>query len=73
MGTGEVLIGDERAITLQMYTMTHEKRGVNGFISRAPTEHFWYLNTDDPLLSWLGQRRFLELETVEAQLRERIF
>lgn len=73
VGTGEVLIGDERAITLQMYTMTHEKRTVNGFISRAPTESFWYLNTDDPMLSWLGQRRFLEPEAVERQLRQRIF
>jgi hypothetical protein len=73
VGTGEVLLGDERAITLQMYTMTHEKRAVNGFISRAPTEHFWYINTDDPMLSWLGQRRLLESEKVEAQLRQRIF
>ena len=73
VGTGEILIGDERAITLQMYTMTHHKRVVNGFISRAPGEHFWYLNTDDPMLSWLGQRRFLEPESVEEQLRERIF
>ena len=72
VGTGEVLIGDERAITLQMHTLAHGKRVVNGFISRAPTEHFWYLNTDDPLLSWLGQRRFLEPAAVEAQLRERI-
>ena len=73
VGTGEILIGDERAITLQMYTMTHEKPVINGFISRAPGEHFWYLNTDDPMLSWLGQRRFLEPTLVEAQLRERIF
>lgn len=73
VGTGEILVGDQRAITLQMYTMIHEKRTVNGFISRAPIEHFWYLNTDDPMLSWLGQRRFLEPDKVEAQLRQRIF
>jgi hypothetical protein len=29
--------------------------------------------TDDPMYSWLGQRRFLEPENVERQLRERIF
>jgi hypothetical protein len=46
---------------------------VNGFISRAPLEHYWYMLTDDPMLSWLGQRRFLEPDAVEAQLRQRIF
>jgi hypothetical protein len=46
---------------------------VNGFISRAPLENFWYLYRDDPMLSWLGQRRLLEAERVTEQLRERIF
>lgn len=71
--TGELIIGDPRAAQLQYYGITHQKRMVNGFISRAPLEHYWYLLTDDPMLSWLGQRRFLEPEAVEAQLRERIF
>lgn len=73
VGTGEILVGDERAIQLQLHTMTHHKRTINGFISRAPVRSFWYINTEDPMLSWLGQRRFLEPEAVEAQLRERIF
>ena len=71
--TGELIIGDPRATQLQFYGMTHHKRTVNGFISRAPLEHYWYLLTDDPMLSWLGQRRFLEPDAVEAQLRERIY
>lgn len=72
VGTGEILVGDSRAISHQFYGMTHGKRMINGFISRAPVESFWYIRADDPLLSWLGQRRFLEPEQVEAQLRERI-
>lgn len=70
--TGELIIGDERAIQLQYYGITHQKRMVNGFISRAPLEHYWYLLTDDPMLSWLGQRRQLEADTVRQQLAERI-
>jgi hypothetical protein len=72
-GTGEVLLGDADAIPFQYYGITHGKRMVNGFISRAPLEHFWYLHVDDPMLSWLGQRRMLEAERVTEQLRERIF
>jgi len=72
-GSGEVLLGDAEAIAFQYYGITHGKRMVNGFVSRAPVEHFWSLHVDDPMLAWLGQRRLLEAETVEAQLRERIF
>ncbi|MEP7291767.1 MAG: hypothetical protein ABI835_08280 [Chloroflexota bacterium] len=71
--TGELIVGDPRASQLQFYGMTHEKRMVNGFISRAPLENYWYMLIDDPLFSWLGQRRFLEPEAVEAQLRQRIY
>lgn len=71
-GTGEVLLGNADAIQLQFYGMTHGKRMVNGFISRAPIDSFWYIHADDPMLAWLGQRRQLEAETVTAQLRERI-
>lgn len=72
-GSGETLLGDPDAIPLQYYGITHGKRMVNGFISRAPVEHFWYLHTGDPMLSWLGQRRLLDADAFEAQLRERIF
>ena len=72
-GTGEVLLGNAAAIQYQWYGIFHHKRMVNGFISRAPIENFWYIVTDDPLLSWLGQRRPLEPALVEAQLRERIY
>lgn len=72
VSTGEVIIGDARASQLQFYGMQHRKRMVNGFISRAPVEIFWPVNVDDPLLSWLGQRRQLELDTVEAGLRRAV-
>ncbi len=71
--TGDVILGDPRATQLQYYGMIDGKRMVNGFISRAPLEHYWYLLTDDPLLSWLGQRRFLEPDKVEPELRDHIF
>ncbi|MDX2137008.1 MAG: hypothetical protein SF123_02860 [Chloroflexota bacterium] len=73
MGTGEVLLGNARAIQYQWYGIVHEKRMINGFISRAPIDDFFYVDTGDALLSWLGQRRLLEPDTVESQLRERIF
>ncbi len=72
-GTGEVLLGDPRAIQFQFYGMTHRKRMVNGFIARAPLENYWYLHLDDPMMAWLGQRRPLEPEVVTEQLRERIW
>ncbi len=66
--TGEVILGDPRATQLQFYGILHQKRTVNGFISRAPIDFFWPMNTDDPLLSWLGQRRFIEENLVDPQL-----
>jgi hypothetical protein len=72
-GTGEVLFGDPRAIQLQWYGIAHGKRMLNGFISRAPIENIWYIVADDPMMAWLGQRRMLEPEAVERQMRERIF
>ncbi len=71
--TGDVILGDPRATQLQYYGIIHGKRMVNGFISRAPLEHYWYMLTDDPLLSWLGQRRYLEPERVEPELRDHVF
>lgn len=70
-GTGEVLLGDPLAIAFQYYGITHGKRMVNGFISRAPVDRFYYIHTDDPMLSWLGQRRPLEPERVRQQLANR--
>jgi hypothetical protein len=72
VGTGEILVGDPAAIQYQWYGITHGKRMINGFISRAPIPNFWYMRADDPMLSWLGQRRWLDPETVTRQLRERI-
>jgi hypothetical protein len=69
-GTGEVLIGPEKAIQYQFYGMTHHKRTLNGFISRAPVDFFYPIRYDDPLLAWLGQRRLLETDKVEPELRQ---
>lgn len=68
--TGEVILGDPRATQLQFYAIRHQKRTLNGFISRAPIDFFWSIQTEDPLLSWLGQRRFLDPEQVEPRLRQ---
>ncbi|MFC1961255.1 hypothetical protein ACFLYO_11180, partial [Chloroflexota bacterium] len=73
-GTGETFIGQNyRDLGTQYYGMTHEKRMVNGLLARAPVENYFYLRDEDPLLSWLGQRRGLEPDTVIEQLQERIF
>ncbi|NWF70716.1 MAG: hypothetical protein HXY40_16650, partial [Chloroflexi bacterium] len=69
-GTGEYWLGDLRLLATQFYGITHGKRMINGLISRAPVSHFYYLRTDDPLLSWLGQRRLLEPRLVEAEMRD---
>lgn len=71
--SGETAIGKPQALTTQYYAITHHKRTVNGLIARVPNGYFWYMRTDDPLLSWLGQRRYLEPELVEAQLTQRIY
>lgn len=70
--SGEVIVGDDAQAALQYYGVTHGKRMINGLISRVNVGYFWYLRTDDAMLSWLGQRRFLEPTVVEAQLRDRI-
>ncbi len=69
-GTGEILVGDTRPIQYQFYGMIHHKRMLNGFISRTPVENFWPIRYDDPLLAWLGQRRFLETDKAEPELRQ---
>lgn len=72
-GTGEVLLGDLRAIQFQYYGITHQKPMVNGFLARAPLDYYWYLYQDDPMMAWLGGRRPLEPQNVISALEERIF
>ena len=70
--SGEGYVGRPEYSALQWYGIVHGKRMVNGHISRVNTYHYFYMNTDDAMMAWLGQRRFLEPENVEAVLRERI-
>jgi len=70
--SGEGLVGDPAYSALQFYGMTHGKRMVNGHISRVDTYRYTYMLTDDPMMSWLGQRVFLDPDKVRAQLEERI-
>jgi len=72
-GTGEAGVGEFEDMAFQFYGITHGKRMINGHFSRAPVDHFWYLRTDDPMLSWFGQRRLLEPDAVRQQLEERIY
>jgi hypothetical protein len=71
--SGEGLVGETSYSVLEFYGITHGKRMVNGHISRVNVLRYWYMRTDDTMLAWLGQRRFLEPEVVESQLRDRIF
>jgi hypothetical protein len=72
-GSGEAWVGNFRDMETEFYGMTHGKRMLNGAIARAPLRYFWYWLYDDPMLAWLGQRRYLEPDHVEAQLRQRIY
>ncbi|HLY25648.1 MAG TPA: hypothetical protein VKQ72_04870 [Aggregatilineales bacterium] len=72
-GSGETWIGQFDQLATQFYGMTHGKRMVNGEIARAPVSSYWYLRTDDSMLSWLGQRRLLEPDKVRQELKDRIF
>lgn len=67
VGTGQIIIGDDGWLEYQLYAIEHRRRVLNGFVARAPLEHFWYVRTDDPLLSWLGGRR--DLDELEARRR----
>lgn len=71
--SGEGIVGEARQVVTQFYGITHGKRMVTGHISRVPISHYWYMRTDDPMMAWLGQRRYIEPEAVEAQMRDRIF
>jgi hypothetical protein len=68
--SGEGIVGEAVYSTLQFYGTTHGKRMINGHFSRVDIQHYWYLRTDDPLLSWLGQRRFLEPDAARARLED---
>jgi hypothetical protein len=70
--SGEGYVGRPEYSALQWYGITHGRRMVNGHLSRVNTYHYFYMNYDDPMMAWLGQRRFLEPETVRAQMVERI-
>lgn len=59
-GTGEAWVGEFPPMETQLYGMIHGKRMLNGSLARAPLRYFWYWLYDDPLLAWLGQRRYLE-------------
>lgn len=71
--SGEGIVGDSRFVTTMFYGMVHGKKMVNGHLSRVPISHYWWMRTDDPMMAWLGQRRYLEPQVVEQQMRDRIF
>jgi hypothetical protein len=73
VGTGEVLLGEARAIQYQFYGMTHEKWMLNGFVSRAPLDPLWSIYLEDPMMAWLGQRRPLIPDTVRREMVQRIY
>ncbi|MBN2303229.1 MAG: hypothetical protein JXQ72_02050, partial [Anaerolineae bacterium] len=73
VSTGEGLVGEAVYATTQFYGLIHGKRMVNGHFSRVDSGHYWYLRTDDVLLSWLGQRRLLEPEQAADRLRAIIY
>lgn len=70
--SGEGIVGEPAYSALEFYGTIHGKRMVNGHISRVNTYRYTYMLTDDPMLSWLGQRVFLDPVKVRAQLQERI-
>jgi len=71
-GSGEAWVGEFPPMETQFYALIHGKRVFNGSVARAPLDSFWSWLYDDPLMAWLGQRRYLEPEVVEQELTERI-
>jgi hypothetical protein len=71
--SGQGIVGEAQFITTMFYGITHGKRMTNGHISRVNTWQYMYMRDGDPLMSWLGQRRLLEPDVVEAELRDHIF
>lgn len=72
VGDGIVTVGKPEDLDPMYYGSIHGKYMITGHFSRAYLEYYWYLRTDHPLLSWLGQRRDLDPNTVEPLLREMI-
>jgi hypothetical protein len=72
-GDGVVTVGDPKDLAPMFYGAIHGKRMITGHLSRAPLDYFWYLRTDHPALSWLGQRRPLDPVLVEPELRRMIY
>jgi hypothetical protein len=70
--SGEGIVGRSEWAALQYYGITHQHRMINGHISRVDPLRYLYMEFDDPMLAWLGQRRWLEPEIVRAQMQERI-
>lgn len=71
--SGETSLGPPQSLTTQFYALYHHKRTVNGLIARVDNAKFLYMETSDPVMSWLGQRRYLDPQLVESQLREMIY
>lgn len=59
--SGEGIVGEREYSELEYYGLTHGKRMVNGHIARVNTYRYYYMRTDDPMLSWLGQRQLSDL------------
>ncbi|MCC6613506.1 MAG: hypothetical protein IT320_08510 [Anaerolineae bacterium] len=70
--SGEGIVGRSEWVALQWYGIIHGKRMVNSHISRVDPWHYLWMETDDAMMAWLGQRRLIEPETVRAQMQERI-
>jgi hypothetical protein len=70
--SGEGLVGQTDWAATQFYGVTHGKRMINGHLSRVDPWRYLYMETEDPMLAWMGQRRYLDEEAVRAQLAERI-
>ncbi|MDX2138429.1 MAG: hypothetical protein SF123_10075 [Chloroflexota bacterium] len=70
--SGEGIVGRSEWAALQYYGIAHQHRMINGHISRVDPLRYLYMEFDDPMLAWLGQRRWLEPDIVHAQMQERI-
>lgn len=70
--SGEGIVGRSEWVALQWYGIIHGKRMVNSHISRVDPWHYLWMETQDAMMAWLGQRRLVEPETVRQQMQERI-
>jgi hypothetical protein len=71
--SGEGLVGRTDWAATQFYGVVHGKRMVNGHLSRVDPWRYLYMETEDPMLAWLGQRRYLDEQVVRRQLAERVY